>query len=161
VCRREEAAPVSGDWQFKADPFVIEAYRDSGTEAVIWALWRLWDGSERSFYFAPSMDLWLKYPTSREDGEDAEIDALAVVDGKVYQLEAKSAARLDEKGQVKLILAAERIRPDVVAIATMERVSGSLQRALERIRANLPKGIELQVLTFDPKDLERTPYVSG
>jgi hypothetical protein len=161
VCRREEAAPVSGDWQFKADPFVIEAYRDSGTEAVIWALWRLWDGSERSFYFAPSMDLWLKYPTSREDGEDAEIDALAVVDGKVHQLEAKSAARLDEKGQVKLILAAERIRPDVVVIATMERVSGSLQRVLERIRANLPKGVELQVLTFDPKDLERTPYVSG
>lgn len=161
VCGREEPAPVSGDWQFKADPFVIEAYRDHGTEAVIWGLWRLWDRSRQSFYFAPSLNIWLKYPMRKEDGEDAEVDAIAVVDGKVYQLEAKSAARLDEEGQRKLILAAERIRPDVVAIASMGKISGALQRAVERIKANLPRGVDIEVLAFEPKDLERTPYVSG
>ena len=41
-CRREEATPVSGDWRFKADSFMIEAYRgfwngggDSGVVAPL------------------------------------------------------------------------------------------------------------------------------
>jgi hypothetical protein len=97
----------------------------------------------------------------KEDGEDAEVDAIAVVDGKVYQLEAKSAARLDEEGRRKLVLAAERIRPDVVVIASMEEVSGSLQRAVERIKADLPSCVEIEVMAFDPKELERTPHLSG
>src|SRR4029079_2501211 len=41
-CGREEPAPVSGGWQFRGNPFIMEAYRDHGTEALIWALWRLW-----------------------------------------------------------------------------------------------------------------------
>ena len=27
VCRREEPASISGDWQFRPNPFLIEAYR--------------------------------------------------------------------------------------------------------------------------------------
>ena len=156
ICGREEAAPVSGDWQFKANPFVVAAYRDHGTEAVVWALWRLWERSRRSFYFAPSMRLWLKYPDSKGDESDAEVDAIVVVDGKVHQLEAKSAAGLNEEGRRKLILAADRIRPDVVVFGCME-AGGSLDRVAAEIRAALPSGVALEVLKFDRNALERMP----
>jgi hypothetical protein len=158
ICGREEAAPVSGDWQFKANPFVVAAYRDHGTEAVVWALWRLWERSRRSFYFAPSMRLWVKYPDSDRDESDTEVDAIVVVDGRVHQLEAKSTARLNEEGRRKLILAAERIRPDVVVLGCMDS-SPSLDRTAGQIRAVLPGGVALEVISFDPSELERVPYL--
>jgi hypothetical protein len=95
ICKRTEPAPVSGDWHFRANSFVVEAYREQGVEAVIWALWRLWSAARESFYFAPSMCLWESYPKTREDGPNVEFDALAVVDGRLYLCEAKSSSGLD------------------------------------------------------------------
>ena len=158
ICRREEPAPVSGDWQFKANPFLIEAYRDHGTEAVVWALWRLWDRSRHSFYFAPSLKLWVDYPKHGAHRCDAEVDAVVVVDGTVCLIEAKSAGGLDEEEVAKLVLAAERIRPDVLVIACMEGSSGSLGRTVERIKAALPTGIAIEAMIFKLEDLERTPF---
>ena len=58
VCGETQSAPVSGDWHFRANGFVLEAHREHGVEAVVWTLWRLWDLARRSFFFAPSMWLW-------------------------------------------------------------------------------------------------------
>jgi len=62
VCRRQEPAPVSGDWHFRANGFLIEAYRDHGVEAVIYGLFQLWERARNSFYFAPSMMVWTASP---------------------------------------------------------------------------------------------------
>ena len=94
VCGQAESAPVSGDWHFRANDFLLEAYREHGVEAIVWTLWILWSRAQRSFYFAPSMWLWETYPLRKEDGPTVEIDALAVVDGKLYLCEAKSSAAL-------------------------------------------------------------------
>ncbi len=158
ICGRKEPAPVSGDWQFKANPFLVDAYRDHGTEAVIWALWCLWDRSRHSFYFAPSLKLWVNYPKQGTRRWDAEVDAIAVVDGAVYLVEAKCAAGLDEGERAQLVMAAERIRPDVLIIASMEKSNGGLERAVKAVRAALPAEIEIEVLSFDPDQLERTPF---
>ena len=97
ICKQTVPAPVSGDWHFRPNGFVLEAYREHGVEAVIWTLWRLWQSCRRSFYFAPSMWLWQSYPESRDQGPDAEVDALAVADGRLYLCEAKSAAGMDRE----------------------------------------------------------------
>ena len=75
---------------------------------------------------------------------------------------ARAAERRDTvrraKGRRKLILAAERIRPDVVVFGCME-AGGSLDRVAAEIRAALPSGVALEVLTFDPNELERMPWL--
>jgi hypothetical protein len=78
VCRHKEAAPASNDWHFRANGFLIEAYRDHGVEAVIYGLFQLWERSQNSFYFVPSLNLWGDYP-EKEGARRIEIDALAVV----------------------------------------------------------------------------------
>ncbi len=159
ICGREEPAPVSGDWQFRANPFVLEAYRDHGIEAVIWSLWRLADRSKYSFFFAPSLKLWLSYPKSLKDDCDAEVDAVAVVDGKVYLVEAKSSGGLSETQIKQLILAAERIRPDVLLVASMDKSNKALDKSIAKLRTTLPIEIELEILAFSPDQFDRSPFL--
>lgn len=99
----------------------------------------------------------MKYPDSKGDEPDAEVDAIVVVDGKVHQLEAKSASGLNEEGRKRLILASERIRPDVVELGCME-AGNSLGRLEGEIRVALPSGVALEVLIFDANELERVPW---
>ena len=154
-----DPAPVTGDWQFCANPFLIEAYRDHGTEALVWALWQLWDRSRQSFYYAPSLWLWLTYPESTRGTMDVEIDAIAVVDGRVHLVEAKSASSLDN-GEIKQIVnAAERIQPDVLVVACMDERTEALERAGAALRAALPEGVNLKILTFRSEQLDRSPLL--
>jgi hypothetical protein len=159
VCRRSEPAPVSGDWQFRLNPFVLEAYRDHGIEAAIWALWTLSDRSRNSFYFVPSLKLWLSHPGSADDDCDAEVDSVAVVDGTVYLVEAKSSSGLNDGEIRQLLLATDRVRPDVLLVACMSPPNTSLDRAARRLRAELPTDTKLEVLTFNPAELACSPFL--
>ena len=159
VCRHSEPAPVSGDWHFRGNAFLLEAYREHGVEAVIFALWQLSERARQSFYFAPSLRLWLKYPKSSRHDCDAEIDALAVVDGETFLVEAKTTAALDEHEIAQLVLAGERIRPDVVLIACMEDETAALRGAVEKLRSTLPRGIGAEVLTFKTEMLHQRPFL--
>lgn len=158
VCGRAEPAPVSGDWHFRGNDFVIDAYREHGAEAVIYALWQVSERARDSFYFAPSIKLWEDYPevpgvTTRE------IDALMVVDGHLYLCEAKSSAALDDSEIEKLISAATRIRPDFVLVACMEEDSAGLNRAMEALTRRLPEGIGAELLVFQSEALEDDPIL--
>jgi hypothetical protein len=157
VCGNTEPAPVAAGWHFRGNPFVIDAYREHGIEAVIWALWQLWQRAKRSFYFAPSLSLWLNYPAG-EGGSDFEIDALAVVDGKLCLCEGKSSARLDASEVEQLVLASERIRPDVILIACFDWATEAMRRAVEALSGRVGNGIEVELLEFRPEVLDRTPY---
>lgn len=159
VCGRHEPAPVTGSWQFRLNPFILEAYKDHGTEAVIWSLWHLWERAQVSFYFVPSLWLWLTYPEAETDTCDVEVDAIAVVDGIVYLVEAKSSGGLTEKEIHQLVLAAERIRPDVVLLVCMDRKSVALDKSAEKLRASLQVDTKVEVLTFNPTELDREPFL--
>jgi hypothetical protein len=155
ICKQRETAPVSGDWQFRANGFLVEAYREQGVEAVIWALWRLWDTAQRSFYFAPSMWLWETYPRAREDGPDIEVDALAVVDGRLYLCEAKSSSGLDNRQVEQLCSVVTRIRPDVLLIACMDEATQAMRRTVEEMQERLGAETKVEIIDFKSESLEK------
>jgi len=155
ICKQPEPAPVSGDWHFRANSFVVEAYREQGVEAVIWALWRLWETARQSFYFAPSMCLWETYPKTREDGPDVEVDALAVVDGHLYLCEAKGSSGLDNRQIEQLFAAATRIRPDTLLIACMDEVTAGLKASAEVLQNRLGSEVKVELMEFKADALER------
>jgi hypothetical protein len=159
ICKQTEPAPVSGDWHFRANSFVVEAYREQGVEAVIWALWRLWDVARESFYFAPSMCLWESYPKTREDGPNVEVDALAVVDGRLYLCEAKSSSGLDNNQIAQLWSAATHIRPDALLIACMDEMSPGLRTSAEALQSQLGAEIKVELLEFHADALEKNPIL--
>jgi hypothetical protein len=150
VCKEPQSAPVSGDWHFRASSFIIEAYRGQGVEAVVWTLWRLSLRARRSFYFAPSMCLSEVYPETRDDGPTAEVDAVAVVDGKLYLCEAKSSSDLSPAQIQKLIAAAARIRPNVLLISCMDKPTTTLRQSVNTLQNQLASDVMVELLEFQP-----------
>jgi hypothetical protein len=159
VCGRREAAPVSGDWHFRANSFLTNAYREHGTEALLWSLWQLSDRARESFYFVPSLNLWFRYPSSEQQRHDLEIDGVVVVDGRVYMVEATTSATLTDEEIRRLALAAERIRPNALFIACMGASAGTLTHLKERTLEMLPDGVLAEVAAFDPNVLDRGPFL--
>ncbi|MEJ2121086.1 MAG: hypothetical protein P8Z76_10320, partial [Alphaproteobacteria bacterium] len=159
VCGREELAPVSGPWHYRASPFLLAAYREHGVEAVIWTLWELWKHASRSFYFAPSMSVWDEYPDQPDVKPTAELDALVVVDGKLCLCEAKSSASLDSQGIAKLTGIATKIRPDVLVVSCMEPGTKRFANAIQKLNENVGDDIRVQAITFDTTALERGPLL--
>jgi hypothetical protein len=158
VCRRTEPARVSGPWEFRANPFLIEAYRDHGTEPLVWAMAELAGRARNSFVFAPSLWLWKEYPRSSSK-PDVEIDAVAICDGTVYMVEAKSSGGLTANEMAQLQLAAEHIRPNVVLLASIDTGESSMRRAAENFKKKLPNGIDVEVLVMSPNKSDRSPLL--
>ena len=88
-----------------------------------------------------------------------EVDAIAIVDGRVHLIEAKSASGLDSVEIKQLVMAAERIRPDVLVIACMDARTDALDRAAATLRGALPEGIAVEVVTFKSEQLDRSPLL--
>ncbi|WP_316197732.1 hypothetical protein [Bradyrhizobium sp. SZCCHNS2002] len=148
VCKQKQSAPVSGDWQFRPNGFILEAYREHGIEAAIWTLWQLSERARSSFYFAPSIKLWESYPEN-QDGPTVEVDALAVVDGDVYLCEAKSSPGLDKFQREQLVAAAQRIRPNVLLIACMEPSTSNLKGVVADLKSQLGPDIHVELIEFN------------
>jgi hypothetical protein len=114
-------------------------------------LHELSDRARKSFYFCPSLSLWCKWPTSEIEKCDVEVDALAVVDGRLFMCEAKTSSGLS-KGEIeKLVLAAERIRPDVVLLAFSDAKTTKAEAARKALAARLPPGIDVQAMNRPAK----------
>jgi hypothetical protein len=158
VCRSQEPAPVSGDWHFRPNDFVIEAYRDHGVEAVIYGLFRLWDRARNSFYFVPSMKLWEDYP-EQPNARSVEVDALAVVDATLYLCEAKNSGGLSAREEAKLISAAQRVRPDVLFLVTMDEDTKRMTADRIALQTKLGSDVHVEVMGFVPEALRRDPIL--
>jgi hypothetical protein len=158
VCRHEEPAPVSHEWHFRANGFVIEAYRDHGVEAVIYVLFQLWQRAKNSFYFVPSLNLWNDYPDRPAAGK-IEIDALAVVDGVLYLCEAKNSGGLSTNDKAKLTAAAERIRPNTFLLVCMDVDTTRLSVDAGELRRRIARDISVEVMGFEPGQLRRAPVL--
>jgi hypothetical protein len=156
VCGRLEPAPVSGDWHFRLNPFVLEAYSEHGTEAPVWALWQLSRRARNSFYFAPSLKLWHERPASEDQQCDAEIDIVAVVDGLVYAVEATTSKGLDDREIERLAVVTDRLRPNVLLVTSTAKTEQRIKDLNGRLQAKLPEGVRSEVLAFHPDELETT-----
>jgi len=62
---------------------------------------------------------------------------------------------MDGRDIDQLVLAAERIRPDVVLVACMEQATDALRRSIGTLRERVRDGIEVELLDFRPEALER------
>jgi hypothetical protein len=153
VCGTTRPAPVSGDWAFRLNEFVLEAYRDHGVEPVVWSLWILSERARSSFYFAPSMSLWDDYPENAGAHPIAEIDALAVVDGMLYLCEAKASSRLSAEQLQQLEAICSRVRPDVLLIACMDEYAEVEQR-VRRLREAIQPATRIEIIRFEPYALQ-------
>ena len=158
VCGTREPAPVAGDWHFRLNPFLIDAYRQHGSEVALWVLWRLHEQARRSLYYIPSVKLWLdEYPETKRT-PDAEVDLIAVVDGEVAMVEATTSDTLADNEIDQLSIAAQRIRPDKIVVG----VVGSEARAAalkQRVADKMPAGVGVLVLRFDAASLEDGPFL--
>ena len=96
--------------------------------------------------------VWTRYP--EEDGAtpDAEIDALAVVDGALYLIEAKSSASLDSKELDQLVSVSSRIRPNVLLLACMDEDKRKLSPAVEALSRKLDEGIKVESMHLKPDE---------
>jgi hypothetical protein len=88
-----------------------------------------------------------------------EIDAIAVIDGRVHMVEATTEKGLTKSEVRKLAIAAENIRPDVLFIAC--GAAGNKAEIIARLKAEVPAEVEIVVMAFDPNDLERRPWLHG
>jgi hypothetical protein len=158
VCQDNASPPVSGGWQFKASGFFVEAYSDHGTEAAIWALWRLSEKARSSFYFLPSCLIW--YAQHREEGpNDCEVDLIAVVDGKTVAVEATTSKSLREAELAKLAEFAIRVRPDILFIVCgTETVRGRAQLSA-RLEEMIPSGVAVEIETYRKSGDHIDPYL--
>lgn len=158
VCGTREPAPVAGDWHFRLNPFLIDAYRQHGSEVALWVLWRLHEQARRSLYYIPSVKLWLDdYPEGKPT-PDAEVDLIAVVDGEVAMVEATTSDTLTDKEIDRLSIVAQRVRPDkmiVGIVGTEARATALKQRVVDK----MPAGIGVLVLRFDATSLEDRPFL--
>ncbi|WP_156387208.1 hypothetical protein [Devosia sp. Root105] len=162
VCRTARPVPVSDEWDFRANGFLVDAYRFHGVEAVIWAMWTLFRQARSSFYFSPSLTLWKAYPQEgRPKKPDAEVDAIVIADGLVYAIEATRSKGLSADEIEKLTMIAERIRPNVLYVAAGEQSADDLKALQGNLQKQMPTGVEAQVVAFDPKALSRAPYLWG
>lgn len=157
VCGSIRAAFVSEEWHFRPNAFLIDAYRFHGAEAVVWALWKLFEEARSSFYFAPSLKLWKDYPSDDNPSWDAEIDAVAILDGQVFAIEATRSKGLTDGELEKLSLIAERIRPDVMMVACTAKTDSAAQTLHKRLAARMPRGVDARVDVFRPDSLDFYP----
>ena len=87
------------------------------------------------------------------------MDALAVVDGRLYLCEAKSSSGLDNRQIEQLFSAATRIRPDVLLIACMDEMTPSLRTSAVALQSRLGAEIKVELLEFDADALEKKPIL--
>jgi hypothetical protein len=158
VCGSSTLPPVSGGWQFKASGFFVEAYRDHGTEPTLWALHRLHQRALRSFYFLPSTSIWFEnYHEDRRN--DCEIDLIAVVDGEIILTEATNSRTLKIAEVEKLVMLANRVRPDRLYIVCGAAGQADVDAISRKIGPKLDEGIALEIEVYQLSGHHVNPYL--
>lgn len=157
ICRHEEEAPITFEWLFRPNEFLIEGLRDHSVLSLVWVLTALSNEARQSFLYAgPS---WFHFEDA-EAGPDAEADLLAVCDGIAILCEAKSSwASLRTRDLDDLVALAKRLRPDVALLAIMETGENLAPKISEAKQTLADEGIELRLMTLATHPIEDDPYL--
>lgn len=158
VCKETVPSPVSVDWLFRPNEFLIESLRDHSVLSLVWVLISLRDRSRRSFVYAGPT--WLYYNATSEDEPNAEADLLVVVDGRAYLCEVKSSWRGLRASDIRdLVDLSKRLRPDVALLAVMESGIGLVEEVAAAKNELEAAGIQFEVLLPHSQDQFDTPYL--
>jgi hypothetical protein len=84
-----------------------------------------------------------------------------VVDGRLYLCEAKSSAGLDKFQIDQLFDAASRIRPDVLLISCMDKLTPSLKAAGAELQSRLGSDIRVDLMEISPDAFGKTSFLPG
>lgn len=151
ICRKPESSPVATSLHFRLNPFVHHAFGSGSAQGpVIWCLDELARRAERSFIFAPTLEVY----RWGSDNPETDIDLLAAVDGLVYLAEVKSSfSGVDSKVIDQLTSLAGDLRPDRVMLAVAKPSTegeGKIE-LLNKLRSDIATfDVELELLTLEP-----------
>ena len=149
VCSKEQSAPISSDWHFKLNDFILEAMREHGTTALIWCLIQLHNKARYSFYYVPSTKLF-SVDENGNEAEPREIDLMAIVDGDLYVCEVKSAGGLSQKEVKNFSGVVNVIRPDIACLAIMENITPKKKDTIRnRLAQEIESGIKIEVISLE------------
>jgi hypothetical protein len=152
VCGTAEAAPVNRPWEFRLNEFVREALRKHGVLPIFWALSRLRNLREESFFFEGPLDIFFDQLPWEADGPDTDLDLVCVLDGRVSICEVKQSARQLRKAR-DFSTTIRRLRPDVGVIAVMEPETPEIRQSFNQFAQELrDSGIEASLLTLGTDD---------
>jgi hypothetical protein len=156
VCGTSEAAQVSTPWRFRLNEFVREALRKHGILPLFWALSKLREFPERSFFFEGPLDVFFDHPPWAADGPDGDIDLIVVSNGRVSICEVKQSGRQLRRAE-GFSASVRRLRPDVGVIAVMEQQTPQIAQGFRRFADTLQgTGIEARLITLHENDFEET-----
>lgn len=145
ICRKHTQLPISVPWHFRPNEFLIESLRYRSVLSVIWVLAALRGRALKSFMYVGSTSFGFSH-----DGyaPDAEMDLLAIVDGRSIMCEVKTSWRsLRPNDLIGFAELALKFRPDIAMLAVMkgeQKMQAQIQELREKLNA---AGIEFQLLT--------------
>lgn len=157
VCKQTEQAPVSIQWVFRPNEFLIESLRSHSVLSLIWVLSILGDRSRHSFIFVEPT--WFGY-ASESEKKDAEADLLVILDGQAILCEVKSSwhsLRLTDISD--FVALAIRLRPDTALLAVMEVGAGPVADLLAAKERLAVEGIHFELLTPNASENWDDPYL--
>jgi len=157
VCQTASQTPVSIEWQFRPNEFLIDSLRDHSALSLIWVLQVLSQRARSSFaYVGPSA---MKF-SHESTASDAEADLLVISDGKALLCEVKSSWASVRKADInKLVQLATRLRPDVALLAVMEENGEMNDLIADATQQLAQQQIEFELLLWRPNELLDGPYL--
>lgn len=158
ICRHAFDAPISFEWLFRANEFLIEALRDHSVLSLLWAIGALRYDARFSFLTTGPSWFWFNDP----DGPpEAEADLLLVIDGRSVVCEVKSSwTGVRSSDLEKLAALAKRLAADVAVLAVMD-IGEKKGEKIAATRVTLAAvGIEFKVITLSTHPLDDDPYLA-
>jgi hypothetical protein len=133
-CGASMRSPVEPMWYYRLNSLVSKAVSEHGTVALINALAEARKKARISFIFSPGFTFYAHY----EDKDPvAEVDAICLVDGKLWIGEVKSnASEFSSAVMAKLVADAKKLGADKAFVFAQEGKQDALGRHCESLSAS-------------------------
>ncbi|TDW67586.1 hypothetical protein EDF57_102472 [Novosphingobium sp. PhB55] len=157
ICRLQDSAPISNDWQFRANEFLVEALRDHSVLSLLWVLDKQKSNARASFFYdGPT---WFYDDDGLRPRPVSETDLMMVIDGKTIICEVKSSwAGLKPSDIDDVVKLSLQLRPDRAIIAVMDTGKKQEKRLASAEEALKEEGIAFELMTLDNYPLQDDPY---
>jgi hypothetical protein len=157
VCKQPTHAPVSIQWLFRPNGFLIDSLRDHSVLSLIWVLSALCWRSRLSLIFVEPTAFGF---TEHAVNPDAEADLLVLLDGQAMLCEVKSSWRTLRSVEIAdFVKLASRLRPDIAMLAVMDVGAGPVADLAAAQAQLAAERITFELLTLDTYTPEDDPYL--
>lgn len=138
-CGATTHTPVEGTWHYRLNSLVSKAISEHGTVPLINALAKAREEARNSFIYSPGFQFYMRYEDKKPI---TEVDAICLVDGKLWIGEVKSNAReFSDRDMNKLISDAKALGADKAFVYAQEGNQNTLNGQCKSFSAQ--SGIEI------------------